>query len=149
MEIIQTPGCQSNRDSLWLNRRLLTRVSGIAIFLFAATAFAAGAQDAPPAAKPDAAKQASTTPPSATQPAGTSTNAADAQANAQDPQSKAQADAAVDARKRQFAEDAAQLLKLANDLKEAINKTDKDTLSLAVIRKADEIEKLAHSVQNQ
>jgi len=50
-------------------------------------------------------------------------------------------------RRRQITEDSAQLLKLATELKAEIEKTSKDTLSLAVIRKAEEIERLAHNVQ--
>lgn len=52
-------------------------------------------------------------------------------------------------RKRQLAEDSAKLLKLAADLKSEVDKTSKDTLSLNVIRKADEIEKLAHDVKEK
>jgi hypothetical protein len=52
-------------------------------------------------------------------------------------------------RKRQIADDSARLLKLANDLKSEVDKTSKDTLSLGVIRKADEIERLAHNVKEK
>jgi len=52
-------------------------------------------------------------------------------------------------RKKQIAEDSAKLLKLATDLKAEVDKTSKDTLSLNVIRKADEIERLAHSVKEK
>jgi hypothetical protein len=52
-------------------------------------------------------------------------------------------------RKRQIAEDSARLLKLANDLKAEVDKTNKDTLSLIVIHKAEEIERLAHSVKEK
>ena len=52
-------------------------------------------------------------------------------------------------RKKQIAVDSARLLKLATDLKAEVDKTDKDTLSLNVIRKADEIEKLAHNVKEK
>ena len=45
--------------------------------------------------------------------------------------------------------DSAHLLKLANELKKEVDKTDKDTLSIAVIRKADEIERLAHIVKEK
>jgi hypothetical protein len=50
-------------------------------------------------------------------------------------------------RKRRIADESARLLKLATELKAEVDKTTKDTLSLNVIRKADEIEKLAHSVK--
>lgn len=52
-------------------------------------------------------------------------------------------------RKRQIADDSARLLKLATDLKAEVDKTTKDTLSLNVIRKADEMERLAHSVKEK
>jgi len=52
-------------------------------------------------------------------------------------------------RKKQIAEDSAKLLKLATELKTEVDKTTKDTLSLTVIRKADEIEKLAHGVKEK
>lgn len=52
-------------------------------------------------------------------------------------------------RKRQLTDDSARLLKLANDLKAEVDKTSKDTLSLGVIRKADEIERLAHTVKEK
>lgn len=56
-------------------------------------------------------------------------------------------DAANSERIRQIANDSARLLQLANELKIEVDKTDKDTLSLAVIRKAEEIELLAHDVK--
>ena len=52
-------------------------------------------------------------------------------------------------RKRQIADDSARLLKLATDLKTEVDKTSKDTLSLGVIRKAEEIEKLARTVKEK
>ena len=58
-------------------------------------------------------------------------------------------EAANAARKKQIADDSAKLLKLATDLKSEVDKTSKDTLSLNVIRKADEIEKLAHDVKER
>ena len=58
-------------------------------------------------------------------------------------------DAANAERRKQLADDSAKLLKLATDLKAEVDKTTKDTLSLGVIRKADEIEKLAHSVKEK
>jgi hypothetical protein len=65
-------------------------------------------------------------------------------------QTKAKNFEAVNAeRKRQLAEESAMLLKLATDLKSEVDKTSKDTLSINVIRKADEIEKLAHDVKEK
>lgn len=52
-------------------------------------------------------------------------------------------------RKKQIADDSVRLLKLAADLKAEVDKTTKDMLSLKVIRRADEIEKLAHDVKEK
>jgi len=52
-------------------------------------------------------------------------------------------------RQKQIVSDTQKLLALANQLKEDVDKSNKDTLSLDVIRKADEIEKLAHSVKEK
>jgi hypothetical protein len=62
---------------------------------------------------------------------------------------KASVEAANVERKKQIAEDSAKLLKLATDLKAEVDKTSKDTLSVGVIRKAEEIEKLAHNVKEK
>ena len=52
-------------------------------------------------------------------------------------------------RKNQLAVDTAKLLQLANELKSEMDKSSKDTLSLVVIKKADEVEKLAHKVRDE
>lgn len=52
-------------------------------------------------------------------------------------------------RKKQIADDSAKLLKLATELKAEVDKTTKDELSLSVIRKAGEIEKLAHNMKEK
>lgn len=54
-----------------------------------------------------------------------------------------------ESREKQLVDDSAKLLKLATALKAEVDKTTIDTLSLAVIRRADEIEKLAHSVKKK
>jgi hypothetical protein len=64
-------------------------------------------------------------------------------------QKKQDFEAANAARKKQISADSVKLLKLATDLKADVDKTDKDTLSVGVIRKADEIEKLAHDVKEK
>jgi hypothetical protein len=67
-----------------------------------------------------------------------------------DQQSKTQNYAKANAaRKKQIADDTTKLLKMAADLKDEVDKTSKDALSLTVIRKADEIERLAHSVKEK
>ena len=52
-------------------------------------------------------------------------------------------------RQKQLVLDTQRLLALANELKSDVDKSNKDTLSLDVIRKADEIEKLARSVKEK
>jgi hypothetical protein len=52
-------------------------------------------------------------------------------------------------RQKQLVLDTQKLLTLANELKVEVDKSTKDTMSLDVIRKADEIEKLAHSVKEK
>jgi hypothetical protein len=58
-------------------------------------------------------------------------------------------DAANAERKKQLSDDSSKLLTLAMALKAEVDKTNKDMLSLNVIRKADEIEKLAHNVKEK
>ncbi|MDE3201742.1 MAG: hypothetical protein KGN79_12575 [Acidobacteriota bacterium] len=56
-------------------------------------------------------------------------------------------EAANTERRKQLVNDSAKLLELATELKTEMDKTDKDTLSVGVIKKAAEIEKLAHDVR--
>jgi hypothetical protein len=58
-------------------------------------------------------------------------------------------DAQMQERKNQLAVDTAKLLQLANELKAEMDKSTKDTLSLSVIKKADQVEKLAHKVRDE
>ncbi len=75
---------------------------------------------------------------------------ATAQAPSQDQAAKAQVtDASTNPPKKQIALDSANLLKMANDLKANMDKTTPDTLSIAVIRQAEEIEKLAHKMRSK
>jgi hypothetical protein len=75
---------------------------------------------------------------------------ANAQMEMRDQQTKQQNFAAANAeRRKQIADDSTRLLKLAADLKAEVDKTNKDTLSINVIRKADEIERLAHNVKEK
>jgi hypothetical protein len=53
------------------------------------------------------------------------------------------------ARRKQISDDSTRLLTLAMALKAEVDKTNKDMLSLNVIRKADEIEKLARNVKEK
>jgi hypothetical protein len=50
-------------------------------------------------------------------------------------------------RRKQISDETAMLVQLTTELKTEVDKTDKDTLSLTVIRKAEDIEKLAHAVR--
>ena len=52
-------------------------------------------------------------------------------------------------RQKRLEMDTEKLLSLANELKEQVGKTNKDILSVDVIKKADEIEKLAKSVKDR
>jgi len=52
-------------------------------------------------------------------------------------------------RQKKLVADTEKLVALANQLKSDVDKSNKNTLSLDVIRKADEIEKLAHSVKEK
>jgi hypothetical protein len=50
---------------------------------------------------------------------------------------------------KQLADDTAKLLTLASELKAALDKSNQDTLSISVIRKAEQVEKLAHKVRDE
>jgi hypothetical protein len=52
-------------------------------------------------------------------------------------------------REAQLKRDTERLFKLATELKDYVDKSNENTLSLNVIKKADEIEKLAHSVKEK
>jgi hypothetical protein len=52
-------------------------------------------------------------------------------------------------RQKRLVADTDKLLSLATELKQQVDKTNKDVMSVDVIKKADEIEKLAHSVKER
>ena len=52
-------------------------------------------------------------------------------------------------RQKQMNSDTAKLVELANELKAEMDKSSKDTLSMNVVRKAEQIEKLAHAVREK
>ena len=54
-----------------------------------------------------------------------------------------------DDRRKHLVSDTAKLLELSTELKSEVEKTSKDELSLDVVRKAAEIEKLAHDVKER
>ncbi len=111
----------------------------ILILLFTMAAFAAAQNGQPQNPDKSIHDPALTTPPDA-----------NAQMVMREQQQKQQDYSAANAeRKKQIADDTTKLLKLATDLKAEVDKTNKDTLSLNVIRKADEIERLAHIVKEK
>ena len=55
----------------------------------------------------------------------------------------------VNERQKKLAADTDKLLALATDLKKQVDKTNKDILSVDVVKKAEEIEKLARSMKNE
>lgn len=52
-------------------------------------------------------------------------------------------------RQKRLIADTDRLLNLATELKQQVDRTDKNMLSVDVVKKADEIEKLAHSVKEK
>ncbi len=52
-------------------------------------------------------------------------------------------------RQAQLRRDTEHLFRLSSELKQYVDKSSEDTLSLEVIKKAEEIEKLAHSVKEK
>lgn len=55
----------------------------------------------------------------------------------------------VSERQKKLVEDTDKLLTLTTALKEQVNESDKNILSLDMVKKAEEIEKLAHSVKER
>lgn len=124
------------------------RVAAVALLAMAA-AVAAGQQQPP--AQPGGAPNMSPTPnrPVLLPEANRLPDANDRMQMDQQQSKKDKFEAANAARRKQIADDAAKLLELATQLKAAVDKTDKDTLSLDVIRKADTIERLAKGVKEK
>jgi len=100
------------------------------------------------------------TKPADNKPGETPASAANTQAPAQDQPTKQEVTAVpagqqqterleADPRQTEIVDDSANLLKLANSLKAEVDKTTQDTLSLVVIRHADEIERLAHKMRTK
>jgi ATP-dependent helicase/DNAse subunit B len=52
-------------------------------------------------------------------------------------------------RQQQIVDDTAKLLELAQKLNSEVSKSDKDTLSIPVVKEAEEIEKLAKSIKEK
>jgi len=68
---------------------------------------------------------------------------------ARDRMEKEMAKKANEERQAQLKRDSDRLLKLATELKESVDKSNQNTLSIDVIKKAEEIEKLARSVKEK
>jgi hypothetical protein len=81
-------------------------------------------------------------PPGAKAPTGTQATSTPAAPNKQQA-----ATTAADAQKQEIANQCADLLQKATELKKAVDKSSADTLSVTVVRKAGEIEQLAHKVR--
>jgi hypothetical protein len=125
----------------------MTRLRSLVCFavLTAVPLAAAVAQSAAPSDNPSSPAQAAPTPPTPAQPAGISSpekSPAAAGNHSQAPEPNAQP-------KSQLALDTSKLLQLANELKAEMDKSSKDTLSLGVVKKAEEIEKLARKVRSE
>jgi len=124
--------------------RFLRRLSCACVFCLAPLAAAAQSNSQTPLTNPPP------RPTGITLPAANRIPDANDQMEMREAQTKKQDFEAANAeRKKQIADDTAKLLKLAADLKVEVDKTNKDTLSLSVIRKADEIERLAHNVKEK
>jgi hypothetical protein len=146
-----------------ISRRL--RVGTLGMFALLALAMLAGsrsrAQSAAPQQAPPAPGQ-SATQQSTPAPAQPAPDAQTTPAPAQQDAAAAPAQPAVAAaptepdpnmtpeekRKQQVAQECADLLKLATDLKAQVDKARKDELSITVVRKATEVEQMAHKVRN-
>lgn len=118
----------------WRTPRLVVPWRQVCAGLIFAAAFACIAQDEH--SRSTATQAAGATPPAT----------ASAVAQSGDGTKPAQQD---NERKRQISNDSTHLLAMAVALKSEVDKTNKDVLSLNVIRKADEIEKLARTVKER
>ncbi len=70
-------------------------------------------------------------------------------ADAQEQQTEQKVRVPISDRQKKLAADTDKLLALAKELKQQVDKTNKDVLSVNVVKKAEEIEKLARSVKSQ
>lgn len=73
----------------------------------------------------------------------------DAKKASETPAPTASAVVVTDPRQAQIIADSQKLLKLSQELKAEVAKSNKDTLSIAVIKKADEVEKLAKALKEE
>jgi hypothetical protein len=80
---------------------------------------------------------------------GNGRNNADQPSPLDGPRAEQQEKARSTDRQKRLVADTDKLLALATDLKQQVDKTNQNILSVDVIKKADEIEKLAHSVKER
>lgn len=111
-------------------------VSLVAILAAATISIPAVAQNAPQAQANASQPAAPSSPTDAKKPSGT-------------PAPTVAAAAATDPHQAQIIADSQKLLKLSQELKAEVAKSNKDTLSIAVIKKADEVEKLAKALKEE
>jgi len=127
-------------NSLFLNAAQWVGTTRIGIFclsgilMVATLQFSAFAQNAPQT-------QANASPPAA------SAATTDAKKGSESP--AATAVMVTDPRQAQIIADSQKLLKLSQELKAEVAKSNKDTLSIAVIKKAEEVEKLAKTLKEE
>ena len=120
---------------------MMRRNGFIPVFLLVAFCGMANAQSAPSSSNPPApAAQAVATPLPAAE-----TTATDAGKSA----APSAAAASLSPQQQRYLDQASQLLDLAQKLKAEVDKTDQHTLSLNTLRRADDIEKLAKSLEKQ
>jgi hypothetical protein len=124
-----TPAFRRRRRAIWLCALAGSLVAAIA----ASAGLLSGHAQSSPAQDAKTTRQAAAAPPNSANPA--------------TPQASAPAAAASDPQKQEIADEAADLLKLATTLKTEVDKSNKDTLSVTVVRKAGEIEQLAHKAR--
>jgi hypothetical protein len=82
-------------------------------------------------------------------PAAIAPSQADSRKTTDTPPSPSPASASADPRQAQIIADTQKLVKLSQELKAEVAKSDKNTLSLTVVKKAEEVEKLAKTLKEE
>lgn len=134
------------RNAIWKYRGLSKhgpRVGGVAVLIVASFALATR-----PGAAPQTQSNGTYTPPAYSRPSLNSDPMADTRPlNAPNPAKVEHM--REDERHKRLVSDTARLVELTNELKTEVDKAAKDELSLDVVKKAAEIEKLAHDVKER